>query len=72
MPIRPQIVGSLTSGVDAGFPYGRGSSRGVLSAGGMDVIYEVSLGALVLQIRRDLLPSGEAEQRARATDSSDG
>ena len=30
------------------------------------------LGLLVLRIWRDRLPFGEAEQQARATDSSDG
>jgi hypothetical protein len=38
----------------------------------MGVIYEALLGPLVLQSRRDRLPFGEAEQQARATDSSDG
>ena len=41
-------------------------------AGGMGAIYEVLFGALVLQSRRDRLLFGEAEQQARATDSSDG
>jgi hypothetical protein len=30
------------------------------------------LGLLVLRSRRDRVPFGEAEQQARATDSSDG
>ena len=41
-------------------------------SGGMGVIYEVLLGLSVLRSRRDRLPFGEAEQQARATDSSDG
>lgn len=51
-----------------------GSSRRVVGwqAGGMGVIYEVLLGLSVLGSRRDRLPFGEAEQQARATDSSDG
>ena len=51
-----------------------GSSQRVVGwqAGGMGVIYEVLLGLLVLRSRRDRLPFGEAEQQARATDSSDG
>jgi hypothetical protein len=38
----------------------------------MGVIHEVLPGALALQSRRDPLPFGETEQRALATDSSDG
>lgn len=38
----------------------------------MGVTREVLLGLLVLRSRRDRLPFGEAEQQARATDSSDG
>jgi hypothetical protein len=41
-------------------------------AGGMGVIYEVLLGLLAVRSRRDRLPFGDAEQQARATDSSDG
>jgi hypothetical protein len=38
----------------------------------MGVIYELLPGLLVLRSRRDGMPCGEAEQQARATDSSDG
>jgi len=38
----------------------------------MGAIYEVLLGALVLQSRREQLSFGAAEQQARATDSRYG
>jgi hypothetical protein len=38
----------------------------------MGVIYEALLALLMLRSRRDRLPFGEAEQRARATDCIDG